>query len=451
MRENRANTGNDVAAAPYPAATKGWFLVVMLTIAYIFSYVDRYVLGLLIEPVKADLLLTDEQIGWVIGPAFAIFYATMGLPLGWLVDRRRRTWIVATGITIWSLATAASGLAKNFWHLFLARMTVGVGEATLSPAAFSMIADSFPPEQRGKPIAFYTTALTLGGAIASYIGAGALVWAKSTAGTELPLVGLLAPWQLVFVVVGAPGLVVALVFFWLREPERRRNTANDPALEGNSILDALRYVGRNAGIYGGFVSLVCVMTIIAYSQGFLAPTFERSFGWPPEKYAFINGTALLVIGPATVLLMGYLSDRWTQAGARNAPFRLMTFGFLIMVPTGALAMLMPTGEIAYAVLCLNTIGIAMVSAVGVTALLVITPAQIRGQMVALYYMAISLSGLLLGPTTVGLLSTRIFGEAQLNLAVASVPVLYGVIPLLFIPITRRLYLKQMERLEDISK
>ena len=149
--------------------------------------------------------------------------------------------------------------------------------------------------------------------------------------------------------------------------------------------------------------------------------------------------------------MGYLSDRWTQAGARNAPFRLITFGFLIMVPTGALAMLMPTGEIAYAVLCLNTIGIAMVSAVGVTALLVITPAQIRGQMAALYYMAISLSGLLLGPTTVGFLSTRIFGEAQLNLAVASVPVLYGVIPLLFIPITRRLYLKQMERLEDISK
>ena len=250
---------------------------------------------------------------------------------------------------------------------------------------------------------------------------------------------------------GAPGLVVALVFFWLREPERRLNTANDPTLEGNGILDALRYVGRNAGIYGGFVSLVCVMTIIAYSQGFLAPAFERSFGWPPEKYAFINGTALLVIGPATVLLMGYLSDRWTQAGARNAPFRLMTFGFLIMVPTGALAMLMPTGEIAYAVLCLNTIGIAMVSAVGVTALLVITPAQIRGQMVALYYMAISLSGLLLGPTTVGFLSTRIFGEAQLNLAVASVPVLYGVIPLLLIPIIRRLYLKQMEWLEDISK
>ena len=250
---------------------------------------------------------------------------------------------------------------------------------------------------------------------------------------------------------GAPSLVVALVFFWLREPERRLNTANDPTLEGNGILDALRYVGRNAGIYGGFVSLVCVMTIIAYSQGFLAPTFERSFGWPPEKYAFINGAALLVIGPATVLLMGYLSDRWTQAGARNAPFRLMTFGFLIMVPTGALAMLMPTGEIAYAVLCLNTIGIAMVSTVGVMALLVITPAQIRGQMVALYYMAISLSDLLLGPTTVGFLSTRIFGEAQLNLAVASVPVPYGVIPSLFIPITRRLYLKQMERLEDISK
>ena len=117
----------------YPSPAYAWYMVILLTIAYVFSFVDRYVLGLLIEPIKADLELTDTQIGLLLGPAFAIFYATMGLPLGWLADRKRRTWIVGFGVALWSAATAASGLAKNFTHMFLARMSIGVGEATLSP------------------------------------------------------------------------------------------------------------------------------------------------------------------------------------------------------------------------------------------------------------------------------------------------------------------------------
>ena len=441
----------DAAAKPYPKAGAAWFLVAMLTVAYVFSFVDRYILGLLIEPIKADLGLTDEQIGWVIGPAFAVFYATMGLPLGWLVDRARRTWIVGIGVAVWSLATAVSGLAQNFWHLFFARMTVGVGEATLSPSAFSMIADSFPPDRRGKPIAVYTTALTLGAGLASLIGGAVLVWAKTTQSIDIPLIGVVAPWQMAFFAVGLPGVLLAFVFFGIREPARRAAAAQDTDLKGNSIGDALSYVARRAGTYGAFVSLVCVMTIIAYSQGFLPATFERSWGWPAEQYAFVNAVALLIIGPATVLSMGYISDRWSQAGMKEAPFRLLVIGFLIMLPTAAIPMFMPTGVLAYAILCLNTVGIGMVSAVGVTALLLITPAQIRGQIVALYYMAISLSGLLLGPTTVGILSTRVFGEENIRYAVAALPILYGIVPLLLIPLTRRLYLKQMERLGAASE
>jgi MFS family permease len=147
---------------PYPSAARGWFLVVMLTIAYVFSYIDRTILGLLIEPVKADLGISDKQFGWITGPAFGLFYVIMGLPLGWLVDRRKRIWIVGTGIVVWSLATVASGLSRNFTQLFVSRMAVGVGEATLSPSAFSMIGDSFPLEKRGKPIGFYAMALSLG-------------------------------------------------------------------------------------------------------------------------------------------------------------------------------------------------------------------------------------------------------------------------------------------------
>jgi MFS family permease len=452
-----ATAASAAAAAPtaadrvWPSAGTAWFMVGMLTIAYIFSFVDRYVLGLLIDPIKADLGLTDEQMGWLLGPAFAIFYATMGLPMGWLADRKRRTWIIAAGITVWSLATAASGLARNFWHLFFARMSVGVGEATLSPAAFSMIGDSFPPERRGKPIAVYSTALTLGAGIASLIGAGVLAWAKSAPEIVVPGVGPVLPWQFTFFAVGLPGLLVAVVFVFMREPKRQVALSADPDLKGNNINDMLRYVGQRWTTYASFVSLICVMTIVAYSQGFLPATFRRTWGWEPETYAFYNGLALLIIGPISVYSMGVLSDRLMRRGIKDAPMRIIFVASLALVPTASLPMFMPTAWGAFALLCLNTVTIAAVSAVGVTALLNITPAQIRGQVVALYYMVISLAGLFLGPPTVGMLSTRVFGEENIRYAVATLPLLYGIIPLLLIPITWRLYRRQMERLGTASE
>lgn len=194
----------------YPRAGIAWYTVILLTIAYVFSFIDRYILGLLVEPIKLDMQLSDTQIGLLLGPAFAIFYATMGLPLGWLADRARRTFIVAAGITIWSLATAACGLAKNFAHLFAARIAVGVGEATLSPCALSMIADSFPEKRRGKPVAFYSAALSLGAGIASLAGASVLAWSSTVEQISLPILGDVKPWQLAFIVVGLPGLLIAV-------------------------------------------------------------------------------------------------------------------------------------------------------------------------------------------------------------------------------------------------
>ena len=156
----------------------------------------------------------------LLGPAFGIFYATMGLPLGLLADRSRRTWIVAAGIAVWSAATAFSGLAKNFAHMFVARLSVGIGEATLSPCAMSLISDSFPEDQRGKPIAMYSSAISVGSALAALLGAAVLTWAKASGGLTFPIVGALAPWQIAFLTVGLPGLILAIPFLLLPEPRR---------------------------------------------------------------------------------------------------------------------------------------------------------------------------------------------------------------------------------------
>lgn len=430
---------------PYPPSGYGWFLVAMLTLAYVLSYIDRSILGLLIEPIKSDLNLTDEQIGLIFGPAFAILYATMGIPIGWMVDRARRTWIVSVGLIVWSTATAISGLAASFWQLFFARMTVGIGEASLSPSAMSIIGDSFPPEKRGKPIAVYTAALSMGGGIAYLIGGAVLNWAKSTPSIDVPIVGALAPWQATFFAVGLPGILVGLVFVFLRDPTRREVRPEDVGLSGNSLMDAAKYVKNNFVVIGGVLSLVCVMTIIAYSQAFLPATFTRTWGWAPEKYAYINGVGLLIFGPATVIITGILSDRLSQKGIVDASFRLLILGFLMTVSTSVISMFMPNPELAYAVICVNTMGIGIMSAMGITSLLRIIPPQIRGQIVALYYMVISLAGLFLGPTIVGMLSTRVFGEENIRFAMATLPVVFGLIPLLLIPIIHKRYLFQVRK------
>lgn len=422
-------------------------MVVLLTLAYIVSFVDRYILGLLVEPIKADLELSDTQIGLILGPAFAIFYATMGLPLGWLADRVRRTWIVTVGITVWSLATAACGLAKNFWQLFTARMAVGVGEATLSPCALSMIADSFPKEKRGKPVAFYAAALSLGAAIASLAGAAVLNWTKSMDAIAVPVLGTLAPWQVAFVIVAIPGFPLALAILALREPARQ-NVSADGTQTTKTISETLAYVSARKSIYGGVFGMAAVMTIIAYSQGFLPAMFSRTWGWSAEKYALINGLTLLFIGPIAVSISGWSSDRLFQQGRKDGAIIMVIVGFVILLPTAVLGPLMPTGTSAFIILAINTMGIAMTSAAAPTAILNITPGEIRGQVTALYYMFISITGLLLGPTTIGLLSDFVFGEAQIRYAAALVPVIFGLPLLFFIRSTQRRYQAEVNSQEQ---
>jgi MFS family permease len=355
----------------YPSSQYAWYMVILLTVAYVFSFVDRYILGLLIEPIKADLQLSDTQIGLLLGPAFAIFYATMGLPLGWLADRKRRTWIVGVGVALWSAATAASGMAKNFGHLFIARMSVGVGEATLSPCTMSMISDSFPKERRARPIAFYTMALSVGAGIASLVSAGVLQWAKTVTSIELPFFGVVEPWQFTFIIVGLPGLLLALLMFTLREPPRQA-VVQDPNRVGsanNNLMDMLRHVAKNWTVFLPFVLIFCFMTVLAYSQGWGAPLFKRTWGWEASQFATANAIVLLGVGPVSVNFAGWLSDHWSQQGIKDAPIRIALIGLVIMIVSGVAAPLMPSPWLAMGLLAFNTLGIAITSAVGVTALL----------------------------------------------------------------------------------
>ena len=430
-------------APRYPSPGTAWLLVSLLTIAYVVSFVDRYILSLLVEPIKADLGLTDFQIGLLLGPAFGIFYATMGLPLGYLADRSRRTWIVSAGIAIWSAATALSGLARSFVQMFVARVSVGVGEATLSPCAMSLIADAFPADRRGKPIALYSSAISVGSALAALLGAAVLTWAGATESLELPFVGSLAPWRTAFLIAAVPGLMLAPIFFLLREPERIGASANR---EPRHLGHMLRHVARHILTYGCFVAVFCYMTITAYSHGWLAVTFQRTWGWPVETYALYNGLTLIVVGPASVMFAGWLSDRLTQRGQADAPLRIALLGLFLSMPPAVIGPLLDSAVAAFVVLSTFTVGAAFISSVGVTALLQIVPPRIRAQTIALYYMTISLTGLFLGPSLVGLLNDAVFGEDGVRYSVALIPLIFGLPVMLIAPLTLRLYRSGLGRL-----
>ncbi|MYF05491.1 MAG: MFS transporter, partial [Holophagales bacterium] len=196
-------------------------------------------------------------------------------------------------------------------------------------------------------------------------------------------------------------------------------------------------------------SVFCVMTTIAYSHGWLAVTFARTYGWPVEDYAFANGVTLLIVGPLSVNLAGALSDRYTSRGYRDAPMRIALFGLALAVPPCVIGPLLDNAWAAFGLLTLGNVGLAFVTATSVTALLPIAPPRIRAQVVALYYMAISLAGLMLGPTLVGALNDMVFGVEGVRYSVALLPVLFGGPVLALAPVTLRLYRQALD--EDIGE
>lgn len=438
----------------YPKPTYAWSMVGFLTLAYIFSMLDRYILGYLTKPIKADLGFSDTQMGW-LALAFTLLYAFAAIPFGMLTDRKKRVWIIALGITVWSIATVATGLVTNFAataalafiFFFIARLLVGFGEAVMSPAAFSIIGDSFPKERRAKPIAFYSAALFLASSLTGYIIKFLLGYFETAGSMTWPIVGELEPWQMIMVIVGAPGLLVALLFLLLKEPPRTESRQRDDS----SYADAINFAMTRWKTLLCFVSIFVTMVSIAYAQfNWLPEMFERTFGeenWGRGLYAGRNATATLIFAVPTYFASGFISDAWSKRGRTDAPFILAIIGLFIMVPATIIAPFMPTGWTAFGTLCIATIGIGMVSSTGVTALLQITPGYVRGSIVAYYYLAITLLGGLVSPLLVGWLSTSVFGEANLNLAMATQPAIYGIPTLLLIPITYRLYRKELDARE----
>lgn len=399
--------------APYPNRKYAWYVVVVLFLAYTSSFIDRQIMALLVEPIKRDLDLNDTQFSLLHGFAFAIFYTFMGLPLGRLADRTNRRRLIVIGVFVWSLLTAACGLARTFAHLFLARIGVGIGEAALSPSAYSIIADLFPKEKRSLPTGMYSMGVFFGAGVAFLLGGYVVQLASGTEDLVLPLVGAIRPWQLTFFIVSAPGLLILALMLTVREPARRdvASLSDSSATHHESIRATLRYFNQHRRLY---VSVVVGFALLATcSYGYFTWTASfliRTYGWEAASAGYAFGLLVLTFGTCGTVFAGVLADRILAGGRVDANMRVGIYAGTGILLFGGSAPLMPTPTLALVLVAPTVFFLAFSVGLAPAAASFVSPNQLRGQAIALYLFATNLIGLGMGPTVVALITDFGFGD-----------------------------------------
>ena len=427
-------------ASPAPGvADGGWYMAGLLMLVQVISYVDRFLPSLLAPAIKADLHLSDFQLGLLLGPAFAIFYVAVGLPFGWAADRTSRRGVLAFGIAVWSLMTSAASLAFSFAPLFAARLGVGFGEAAVAPCAVSLISDRFERTRRSRAISVYMAGSFIGAGSAFLFGGPLVRWIEVTP----PLVAGMRPWQSVFLLMGLPGSALALAMFSFAEPLRAEltHTATD------TMAGALRFIAARWRAFGTlFVGSACVVTLGSLSLWNVA-LFQRTWGWNVGQVGVATGLLFFTAGPVGTVAGVRLTQRWIGQGQQDATLRALIAGLLIGAPGFILFPLAPSALLGLCGMFLAFTGQAMATAAGPVSLSFLAPGQIRSQATAVYYLVISLAGQLLGPPPVGWMVDHFGHPSALRYAVSIEAAVVSVPALLLLALGLRTFRERAEELE----
>jgi MFS family permease len=391
-------------------------VVAILIVTAVLSYTDRQVLSLLVDPLRADLHISDTQVSLLMGTAFAVIYGLTGIPLGRLADRISRRNLILAGVSVWSVGTIGCGLSQNFAEIFASRIVVGMGEAALAPAAISLISDYFPPSLRGTAVGFFLSGIAIGAGAAILIGGSVLHGVQLGLLADTPLAGL-APWRMVFLVIGAPGLLWALVILVIREPVRRANevletTGADPGPDrGSGGADA----NANASTWVSVVPIYLVLAAASFADnavGAWAPTLLiRQFHRDAAQVGIELGLLLAVGYGGGVLIGGVLADRAALTGGPTRKLRLCLAVALLILPV-SLLMNASGFELVLAGIPLYFALSGSVTAVGFSAILDVIPNRSRGLAMAISFFLNVALGAGLGPTAVALAGAHLFSAAQ---------------------------------------
>jgi MFS family permease len=391
------------------------YVVVVLVICYTLAFVDRQILSLLVGPIKRDLALSDSSFGLLSGLAFAVLYTLMGLPIGRLVDTRNRRNIVICGVTAWSIMTSLCSAARTFPSLFAARIGVGVGEAALSPSAFSIISDYFAKEQLGLALSIYSMGIFIGTGLALLLGGLVVDAVTHLPPVTLPILGTLAAWRLTFVIVGVTGLFFAPLGLTIREPLRRgvlRKADGEHAkLTFCEILVQLRM--RWTSVLGISATMIFSNASFFAFTAWVPAFFARSHGWTPGQTGKALGFVVIAFGCAGMYAGGSLCNRWLRQGIEIAPLKVATLGAVGVGLFMPIAFLVPSasGTIALCAPALFFSAFPIGSLFSSAQLLF--PNQVRGVVGALVLFILNLGGQSLGPLGPGVFDDYLFHNEKM--------------------------------------
>ena len=422
-----------------------WYAISVLTVVYTFSFIDRSILSLLVGPIRDHLQITDTQFSLLHGLAFAIFYTVLGIPIGRMADRYNRRNIIAVGVFVWSLATAGCGFARNFIQLFLARVWVGVGEAALSPSAYSLIADMFPREKLGRALGIYSSGVYFGLGLAFLIGGNAIEWISKQA--WVTNTGF-APWQLTFMIVGFPGIALAFIVLTMREPLRRGADGNAIEARAIPLRKVFAFIKHFRDVYLLHFISFASLTLVFYAIMSWAPEyFIRIHGMERAKVGTLMGFIVLIFGSAGIASGGWVSDWLSRRGHVDAPLRAGLIGAVAVTPLAALAPTVANVTHSMILFCPLLFFLSFPFSPAAAALQIMTPNSMRAQISAVYLFIVNLSGIGFGGTAAALLTDYVFKDDQkLHLSMAAVGTAGAIMASIFLVLAATRYRKRHEEM-----
>ena len=396
---------------PYPSPRYAWYVVGVLMLAYISSYVDRQILSLLVEPLKHDFRLTDTEVGSLMGLSFVIFYATAGIPIGRLADRSSRRNIIALGVLFWSIMTVCCGIATSYGQLFMFRVGVGVGEAALTAVAYSLIADYFPKRKLGTAMSVFGVAYAVGSGLAVLVGAALIYKLVQAPMYQVPLIGPVFAWQSLFFYIGLPGVLIAALLLTVREPIRQGVVAapgggSAPA----SLGEVVRYIRANHKTFLAHHFGYALLMLLIYSYGSWMPSlFQRHYGWTTADLGKQYSLIVIVCTSVGILAGGRFADAWRQRNIVDSNLRVMAWQSVVLIPL-SLFPLLPTPELALAALVPTYFFLGLSGGLGSAAIQEMTPNRFRATASAIYVLVNSLISIALGPLLPALLTDKVFAD-----------------------------------------
>ncbi len=388
-------------ADPVHAPRGAHVTVIILAFAYLLSFVDRMIPSLLIDPIRADLAISDSQVALLVGFAFAIVYTTAAVPISWLADRWSRKLVLIGSVLIWGAMTIFCGLASGFAAFFVGRMGVGLGEAALTPTAYALLTDLYPPSQRSRVMSVFVVGGAAGAGIALLAGAAALGLSQGVA--------TLAPWRSVLVLLGSVTMLTAVMLGRITDVPAR--AATGPAA-GADLADIIALLWRERLAYAPLFVGVPLMNLALYGSAAWGPSvLIRRYGWSAVQAGEWLGGTQVVLGIAGTLLFGWLGDRDRRRGG-SALLPMLTAS----CAAGAIGVaLIPLAGDAWTVIALLGAMTFVTGSVGVlapVALQAVTAPGTRARTASLFLLVANLVGIGAGPSSVAIVNERLFGHAE---------------------------------------